>query len=163
MENQKTLTSLPNLVLINIFNCLDIQEYLNFLHSCKKVYELFNDTPLIFKRYVGMSEYSEEEHKYLQELSKSDVEHGYYDDPSNRRKELLRISKIKPEYLSILGYKTDGARLEYDHTYIKHVFVAFWHNCRLPFQTNEGKYLNVNLSGIMAPLKFHSFEEEARD
>ena len=100
MEKSFDLLKLPNLALINILQFNDLPSFMNFTYSCRKMFGLFNDYPLIYNQYLGISDFAEEEEKALQKWN-PEVKTGYYKDAKNRRKQLLRLMREKPHVISI--------------------------------------------------------------
>ena len=107
MEESCKLLHLPNLALINILYFNDCREFMNLVYSCKKLYKLFEEHPLIFLEYLGMPKSNPQELRTIRRWN-LDAKTGYYNDASNRRKAILNLMGQEPRYLDTLGYKVDG-------------------------------------------------------
>jgi hypothetical protein len=164
MDNPDTKRKFSDLGVPSIHKFLmfcETQEFLNLLYSCKTVFHYFNENEHVFREYLKIPDFGEEELLALKKWNPN-VKKGHYGKPDKRRRELCIINKKKKDLraLKILLYKTDGGQSRDDAmawaSFLENMFLNKIDNGS--WFDNLGHF-NFNATGVILPFTYRKLRK----
>jgi hypothetical protein len=160
-EVAHSLKDLKDEIIIRILMHLEIPEFIKLITSCRKIYEIFNSCPKIFKEYMKFPDWEGEELSALKKWNPN-VKQGYYEKAVKRRKQLLLLNcnLNKPRALKILAYKTDGGQsyndVRHSENYLENIFL---NKIQRGACLDKLNHFNYNVTGVILPFTYRKFKK----